>query len=492
VSDEQGAPSPARLRKARLLATFLCLMFVVFGLVDLVGWLSVTGYAPPWYGYLFLLTAWLLNRSGRYTAAAALTLAMFPSVILVWVASGGSDHPVVSLAYLALGVQLAGILLPARGTLAFAVLTALAVLLSRFIAPAAVPRLPELVHPLALVAVAAGLAVVSILHRDRLERDRQSEREALIRELESKNAELERFSYTVSHDLKSPLITIRGFLGILAQDLEAGRGDRLRGDIERIAAAADSMERLLHELLRLSRVGRVLNPSQRVPFALVVHDAVTLLRPRLEERGIRLVVEDPLPEIFGDRIRLVEVVQNLVENASKFHADEGERLIRVGSRASADGAPPVLFVADNGIGIEPRHQEKVFGLFHKLDAKAEGTGVGLALVHRIVEVHGGRVWIESEGRGRGTTVCFTLPEPPAARAGGRLAVQAVQDGRQHEAAQGSCAGDRQELRERHQEDRGGANREDQPPTLFRGDLVDLDSGMRVLHWMATLSLFWSL
>jgi hypothetical protein len=88
-------------------------MFVVFGLVDLVGWLSVTGYAPPWYGYLFLLTAWLLNRSGRYTAAAALTLAMFPSVILVWVASGGSDHPVVSLAYLALGVQLAGILLPA-------------------------------------------------------------------------------------------------------------------------------------------------------------------------------------------------------------------------------------------------------------------------------------------------------------------------------------------------------------------------------------------
>jgi signal transduction histidine kinase len=74
----------------------------------------------------------------------------------------------------------------------------------------------------------------------------------------------------------------------------------------------------------------------------------------------------------------------------------------------------VLFVADNGIGIDPRHKEKVFGLFHKLDAKAEGTGVGLALVRRIIEVHGGRVWIESEGRGHGTTVCFTLPSPPVA------------------------------------------------------------------------------
>ena len=414
MSDEDGATSPAQGRKARLLASFLFLMFVVFGLVDLAGLYFVPGYTPPWYGYLFLATAWLLNRSGRYTAAAALTLAMFPTVILVWVASGGSDHPALSLAYLALGVQLAGILLPARGTLAFAALTGLAVLLSRVIAPAAVPQLPVLVHPLALVAVAAGLAVVSILHRDRLERDRQAERETLIRELESKNTELERFSYTVSHDLKSPLITIRGFLGILAKDLEEGRSDRLRGDVERIAAAADSMERLLHELLRLSRIGRVVNPSERVPFGPIVRDAVAVLRSRLDERGIRLVVEEPLPDVFGDRVRLVEVVQNLVENAAKFHAEHADRYIRVGVRPGRDGEGSVLFVADNGIGIDPRHKEKVFGLFHKLDAKAEGTGVGLALVRRIIEVHGGRVWIESEGRGQGTTVCFTLPEPPAA------------------------------------------------------------------------------
>jgi len=413
VSDRDAAVTPARRRQARLLATFLCLLFVVFGLVDLSGVLFVPGYLPPWYGYLFLLAAWLINRSGRYTAAAALTLAMFPAVILVWVASGGSTQPVLSLAYLALGVQLAGILLPARGTALFAALTTLALLATPLVAPAAIRPAHLLVHPLAFVAVSAGLALVSILHRDRLERDRQAERETLIRELESKNAELERFSYTVSHDLKSPLITIRGFLAIMATDLADGRSDRLRGDVERITAAADSMERQLHELLRLSRIGRVVNPSERVPFGPVVKDAVSLLRSRLEERGIRLVVDEPLPDVFGDRVRLVEVVQNLVENASKFHAADGDRFIHVGARAPQDGGP-VIFVADNGIGIDPRHHETVFGLFHKLDVRAEGTGVGLALVRRIVEVHGGKVWIESEGRGRGTTVCFTLPEPPPA------------------------------------------------------------------------------
>jgi signal transduction histidine kinase len=354
-----------------------------------------------------LLAAWLLNRHGRYTAAAVLTLLMFPGVILGLVVSGGTDNPAAAtLSYLALGIQLAGILLLARGTALFAALTTLVALATPLIAPKAIPSFRALQIPLAMVAISTGLAVVSILHRDRLERDRQSEREALIRELESKNAELERFSYTVSHDLKSPLITIRGFLGMLAQDLEEGRSDRLRGDIQRVAAAADSMERLLHELLRLSRVG---DGSPGACVGLVVRRR-RAAAARLEARD-QLVVGPS--RICGDR-RLVDVVHNLVDNASKFHAETGDRWIRVGARPSRDGVAPALFVADNGIGIDPRHQERVFELFHKLDPKAEGTGVGLALVRRIVQGHGGRVWIESEGAGRGTTVCFALPEPPSA------------------------------------------------------------------------------
>jgi signal transduction histidine kinase len=395
-------------RKARLLATFLCILFVVFGIVDVIGVLFVPGHVPPWYGYVWLTVAWLLNRADRHTLAAALTLAMFPAVILGMVLGGNTERPAVILCYLALGVQLAGILLGARGTALFAGLVALVMLATPWLAPHALPHAYFLVDPLAMVAASAGLSVVAILHRDRLERDRQAERDSLIRELESKNAELERFSYTVSHDLKTPLITIRGFLGILAKDLAEGRTDRWRADFARVTGAADMMERLLSELLRLSRVSRVANPAERVPFARVIDDAVTLLRPQLQQRRIELIVDAALPSVYGDRLRIVEVVQNLVENAAKFMGDQPKPRIRIGARF---GDEPVLLVQDNGIGIEPRHQDKIFGLFQKLDPEAEGTGVGLALVKRIVEVHGGRVWVESAGRGLGTTVCFTLPQP---------------------------------------------------------------------------------
>ncbi len=120
-----------------------------------------------------------------------------------------------------------------------------------------------------------------------------------------------------------------------------------------------------------------------------------------------------MPHVVGDRTRLVEVVQNLLDNAVKFMGDQAEPLIEIGVRS--DEAGPVFFVKDNGVGIDPRYQDKVFGLFDKLDPRSEGTGIGLALVKRIITVHGGRVWIESAGPGAGTTFCFTLPE--AARAG---------------------------------------------------------------------------
>jgi PAS domain S-box-containing protein len=253
-------------------------------------------------------------------------------------------------------------------------------------------------------------AVQDITDRKKVE----AEREALIRELEAKNAELERFAYTVSHDLKSPLITIRGFLSFVEQDAEAGNLERVRADLGRIRDAVDKMQRLLSELLELSRIGRVVNPPQKIAFAALAQDAVALVAGRLRQRGVGVAVAEGLPTVWGDRARLVEVLQNLVDNAAKFMGDQRHPRVEIGMREQA--GERVFFVRDNGIGIDPRFRDRVFGLFEKLDPDSEGSGVGLALIKRIVDQHHGRVWVESEGKGKGTTVCFTLPDAAAASA----------------------------------------------------------------------------
>jgi signal transduction histidine kinase len=240
----------------------------------------------------------------------------------------------------------------------------------------------------------------------------QQEREKLIVELEAKNAELTQFTYTVSHDLKSPLVTIRGFLGFVEKDALAGNIERVRADMARIIEATDKMQRLLAELLELSRIGRMMNPAQAVPFEALAREAVELVHGRIQARGVQVEIAPDLPTVQGDRVRLVEVVQNLVDNACKFMGEQAAPRVEIGQRGTDEQGRPVLFVRDNGIGIAPEYHERVFGLFDKLDAQTEGTGVGLALVRRIVEVHGGKVWVESEGAGQGAMFCFTLPRRP--------------------------------------------------------------------------------
>lgn len=232
----------------------------------------------------------------------------------------------------------------------------------------------------------------------------EKEQEALIAELETKNAELERFSYTVSHDLKGPLWTIKGFLGFLRQGLDRGNVEQAKADLEKISSAADRMGRLLDELLELSRIGRIAHPPEAVPFAELAREAVAAVVPG---DGVRIDVGDDLPIVYGDRVRLLEVVENLVVNAVKFMGDQAAPRVEIGARR--DDGETVFYVGDNGTGIDPRYHEKVFGLFERLNPDVDGTGIGLAIVRRIVGVHGGRIWIESAGEGRGSTFCFTLP-----------------------------------------------------------------------------------
>jgi signal transduction histidine kinase len=246
----------------------------------------------------------------------------------------------------------------------------------------------------------------------RLYEDLQEEivqRERTEEELVAKNSELERFTYTVSHDLKSPLITITGFLSFLEADALAGNHDRVRKDADRIRSAAESMARLLDELLELSRVGRLISEPQEVPLVELAEQVRALLTGALEKRGVEFVISSELPTVSGDRTRLLQVFQNLVDNAIKFMGEQEAPRIEIGVRQD-DGSEVIVCVQDNGLGIEASFHDKVFDLFERLEGRSGiGSGVGLALVKRIVEVHGGRVWVESQGKGRGATFCMTLP-----------------------------------------------------------------------------------
>ena len=235
---------------------------------------------------------------------------------------------------------------------------------------------------------------------------RQNELEAANLELIAKNAELERFNYTVSHDLKSPLITIKGFLGMLQQDLEIRDTDAVAKDIKFVCEAADTMESLLDDILELSRIGRMAHKPETISMSDVAHEALKLVQGQVRERGVQVDIQSDMPLFAVDRRRLTEVYQNLLDNAVKFMGTQKQPKIVVGCE-TRDGRK-VLFVKDNGCGIDARYLDKIFGLFEQLDQRIPGTGIGLALVARVVETHGGTVWAESPGKDAGTTICFTL------------------------------------------------------------------------------------
>ncbi len=229
-----------------------------------------------------------------------------------------------------------------------------------------------------------------------------------VRELEAKNAELTQFTYTVSHDLKSPLVTINGYLSYIEQDALAGNMERLRKDTQRIQEAAKKMHALLTELLELSRIGRMMNEPEDIPFADLIQDALSIVQGQLEKYHVEVRSQPNLPVIKGDRQRLIEVLQNLIDNAAKYMGEQPNPLIEIGQQGE-EGGKPIFFIKDNGIGIALKYHEQIFGLFNKLNSQSEGTGIGLTLVQRIVEVHGGRIWVESE-LGSGSTFYFTLPQ----------------------------------------------------------------------------------
>ncbi len=250
--------------------------------------------------------------------------------------------------------------------------------------------------------------VIYAVARDITRRQKtDAERTELIKQLESKNRELMHFAYTVSHDLKSPLLTIAGFIDLMEKHIEEKNYANIDEFFTRIKLAAKKMETLLSDLLQLSRVGQMVTTAVDVSLELLVKEAIDILSLKIEEKGIKVILGDRLPKVYGDPKRLSQVMQNLIENSIKFMGDCSEPVINIDC-AEKDGET-VCFIRDNGIGIDEKNHEKVFNIFSKLDPESPGTGIGLAIVKRIIDIHGGKIWIESEGEKTGTTIYFQLP-----------------------------------------------------------------------------------
>lgn len=256
--------------------------------------------------------------------------------------------------------------------------------------------------------LATALLLTFIWHLGKLEKIRQQELKYINEVLEQKVAELERFTYTVSHEIKIPVVTIKNFLGSIEKDLQNEKYDRAKKDLLRVSTASDKLLETISDLLQLSRVGRITNPPEDVDLVKLTQAVLESLDARIRSKNISVHISPALPIVYGDRIRLREVLENLIDNATKYASNQSNPIIEIGSR-SQEGKQ-VIFVKDNGIGIEPQYQTRIFGLFEKLDATSEGTGVGLTLIKRIIEIHDGRIWVESEGLGMGSMFCFMIPD----------------------------------------------------------------------------------
>jgi PAS domain S-box-containing protein len=225
-------------------------------------------------------------------------------------------------------------------------------------------------------------------------------------ELARSNKELEQFAYVASHDLQEPLRMVTSYVQLLAKRYQ-GKLDRDANDfIEFAVDGAMRMHRLINDLLAYSRVGTQGKALASTDSEVVFGEVLSNLRVAIEEKGAT-VIHEPLPTVMADDVQLGQLFQNLVGNAIKFHREEAPQ-VQVSAHQS--NGEWVFSVKDNGIGIDPKFKELIFVIFQRLHGKGEypGTGIGLAVCKKIVERHGGRIWVESEP-GRGAAFYFTIP-----------------------------------------------------------------------------------
>ncbi|MCB1942125.1 MAG: hypothetical protein KDI53_08830, partial [Candidatus Accumulibacter sp.] len=236
-----------------------------------------------------------------------------------------------------------------------------------------------------------------------------TERKQAEEELRRSNAELEQFSYAVSHDLRQPLRMISSYLQLLGISLGGQLDDEQREHFRFATDGARRLDRMLVALLEYSRVGRMGEPPTWVDTRAIVDEALLYLQPAIAEAQARVSVRGRWPRALLRADEMLRLIQNLIGNATKFRVAGRRPEIRVSSRIAA--GTWFLTVADNGLGIAPAQFGRLFQVFQRLQSRAsyEGSGVGLALCRKIAEHHDGRIWVESDGEGQGSRFCVSLP-----------------------------------------------------------------------------------
>ncbi|MCD4781527.1 MAG: HAMP domain-containing protein [Candidatus Omnitrophica bacterium] len=231
------------------------------------------------------------------------------------------------------------------------------------------------------------------------------------RELEKVNLELDSFVYTASHDLRAPLRGISSFASFLEEDYGQQLNEEGQDYLKEIRYGADRLSKLIDDLLTLSRISRIRNPYEKTDIRQLIDSVVERIEFDIKEHHVDLRVQGIMPVIMCDSIKLGEVFLNLINNGIKFSSKNNEQspVIVIGYSEREDAHE--FYVKDNGIGIDPRFHDKVFGIFKRLHKEGEydGTGAGLSIVKRVIDDHGGEIWIDS-ALGEGTTFFFTIPK----------------------------------------------------------------------------------
>jgi PAS domain S-box-containing protein len=230
--------------------------------------------------------------------------------------------------------------------------------------------------------------------------------ERLSRQLQAKINELETFSYGIAHDLRSPLVSIEGFSRLLLEDIQNQKVENVQEDIRLLESGIRKMQDFLNSTMEYSRAGHLLKRTRNVSFSKIVNEVITEFNEQISSSGVTVATAKTFPRVYVDRAMIIQVLANLIQNSIKYRDKTVPLKIEIGYRLSK--GETVFFVRDNGPGIDASEAEKVFALFYRGTADGEGSGIGLTIVKKIIEAHGGRIWVQQGQPGKGTTMCFTL------------------------------------------------------------------------------------